>query len=77
MPWNPSGGEMWTDETNCTTCIARVILRKIVVYCFREREEGTCPVCKGNVGAVHGWTVGVGLIKDTPTIAGTREFRRQ
>jgi hypothetical protein len=26
LPWNPSGGEMWTDEANCRETVHRAIV---------------------------------------------------
>ena len=77
LPWNPSGGEMWTDETNCPRCGALLTVRKIVLYGWREREEGQCPICNADVGSVHGWMVEVGLVKDAATIDSTRLLRQK
>ncbi len=55
---------MWTDETNCPRCGARVTLRKIVLYGWRDCEGGRCPVCNAEAGSVHGWKVEVELAKD-------------
>lgn len=77
LPWNPSGGEMWTEPVTCPTCGARLTARKIILYGYRESEEGYCPICRTQVAAVHGWAVEVGLVKDTDTINRLLEFRRR
>jgi hypothetical protein len=76
LPWNPSGGEMWTEDVSCPTCHASLAARKVILYGFREREEGYCPVCNSQVAEVHGWTVEVGLVKDTETIKHLLRFRQ-
>lgn len=75
VPWNPSGGEMWTDQIHCPQCGASLMIRKIVLYGWRESEEAHCPICKAEVATVHGWHIDVGLVKDENTIARIRDFR--
>jgi hypothetical protein len=75
LPWNPSGGEMWIDETSCPQCHATVTVRKIVLYGWREEEEGYCPICRSQVAEVHGWAIEVGLVKNTATIERLLKFR--
>lgn len=77
LPWNPSGGEMWRDEATCPTCRAKLTLLKTILYGYREWEEGYCPICRTEVGRVHGWQVEVGLVKDGQTIDRIRQFRLQ
>jgi DisA bacterial checkpoint controller nucleotide-binding len=77
LPWNPSGGEMWAENTRCPKCGSTLVVRKIVLYGFRESEEGWCPICSSRVAAVHGWAVEVALIKDTATIERLLELRRR
>lgn len=77
LPWNPSGGEMWTENATCPQCGAALAVRKIILYGFRESEEGYCPICKTQVASVHGWMVEVGLVKNNATIDRLREFRRR
>jgi DisA bacterial checkpoint controller nucleotide-binding len=75
LPWNPSGGEMWTEESGCPTCRAKLLVRKTILYGHRGDERGHCPICASEVAYVHGWRVEVGLIKDTVTVERLREFR--
>jgi hypothetical protein len=76
MPWNPSGGEMWTEATKCQRCGATLRVRKIVLYGHRTPEEGNCPICNAEVASVHGWQIDVGLMKDAITIDRIRAFRQ-
>lgn len=76
LPWNPSGGEMWIDDASCPKCGAVVMVRKIILYGWRENEEGYCPICRSQVAAVHGWAVEVGLVKNTATIDRLLNFRK-
>lgn len=75
LPWNPSGGEMWTDEISCPRCGSTLTIRKIVLYGWRSLEEGECPICDEEAASVHGWRVEIGLVKDAATIERIREFR--
>ena len=53
------------------------MIRKIILYGWRESEEAHCPICKAEAASVHGWHIDVGLVKDEATIAKIREFRAQ
>ena len=75
LPWNPSGGEMWTENTSCPNCGVALMVRKTVLYGYRENEEGYCPICDSEVASVCGWGLEVGLVKSTVTIERVREFR--
>jgi DNA integrity scanning protein DisA with diadenylate cyclase activity len=77
LPWNPSGGEMWLGESTCPRCASQLIVRKIILYGYREWEEGHCPICKAQVGSVHGWGVEVGLLKNAITIDRIAQFRHR
>lgn len=46
LPWNPSGGEMWVEHHDCPTCRAKLTVRKIILYGYRDPEEGYCPICR-------------------------------
>jgi hypothetical protein len=76
LPWNPSGGEMWTDAIQCPTCGVSLLVRKTVLYGFRNAEEADCPICKKEAASVHGWNIEIGLEKDATTIDRTRKFRQ-
>jgi hypothetical protein len=60
VPWNPSGGDMWTEEVRCPKCEVLLMVRKI---------------CPAEVARVHGWHIDVGLVKDDSTIERIRRFR--
>jgi hypothetical protein len=77
LPWNPSGGEMWTNEKHCPSCGVKLTVRKTVLYGFRTPEGGYCPICKEEAASVHGWQVEIGLIKDAASIERIREFRQR
>lgn len=77
LPWNPSGGEMWTETTTCPDCGAALVVRKTILYGYRGDEEGYCPICTSKVASVHGWSVEVGLIKNAATIERVRDFRQR
>ncbi len=77
MPWNPSGGEMWTTEQQCPNCGSSLKIRKIILYGFRGDEEDYCPICETEAATVHGWLVEIGLIKDNPTIDRIRDYRQR
>lgn len=77
MPWNPSGGEMWAAEQECPNCRVRLLIRRVILYGFREREEAFCPICRAEAASVHGWHIEAGLIKDAPSIQRISEFRER
>jgi DNA integrity scanning protein DisA with diadenylate cyclase activity len=77
MPSNPSGGEMWTDYEECPRCGSNVMVRKIILYGWRDSEEGQCPICDAEVGSINGWKVEVGLLKDAHSIERISAFRQR
>ena len=67
---------MRTHERRCPNCDSDLVVREIVLYGFREDEEGYCPICKAEAAMVHGWGVEIGLIKNNRTIDCIRHYRQ-
>jgi hypothetical protein len=77
LPWNPSGGEMWMEKATCPNCASNLVVRKVILYGYRMKEEGERPICDTEVASVHGFSVEVGLVKDVETIIRLQAFRER
>jgi len=75
LPWNPSGGEMWVSDATCPHCGVKLVVRKTILYGWRDHETEDCPVCGKEAASVHGWRVEIALVKDEATIARIKAVR--